>query len=73
MRSHKFTGSWGVAPSVPVQEDESLSLQVLGAFSFALQMLDLESDQGSEKETSFLWYQVSSKNPWLSLVGLCVQ
>ena len=21
----------------------------------------------------FLWYQVSSENPWLSLVGLCVQ
>ena len=33
-----FTGSWGVALSEPVQEDESPSLQVLGAFSLALWM-----------------------------------
>ena len=33
--SHGFTGSWGVALPVPVQEDESLSLQVLGASSLA--------------------------------------
>ena len=36
--SHVFTGSWGVALSVPVQEDESPSLQVLGVSSFALWM-----------------------------------
>ena len=36
--SHGFTGSWGVALLVPVREDESLSLQVLGAFSLALWM-----------------------------------
>ena len=36
--SHGFTGSWGVALSVPVQEDESPSLQVLGASSLALHM-----------------------------------
>ena len=59
--------------SVPVQEDESPSLQVLGASSLALRMWDLDSDQGSEMETYFLWYQVSSDNPWLSLVGPCVQ
>ena len=29
--SHGFTGSWGVALLVPVWEDESPSLQVLGA------------------------------------------
>ena len=33
-----FTGSWGVVLSVPVHEDESLSLQVLGASSLALWM-----------------------------------
>ena len=36
--SHGFTGSWGVALPVPVQEDKSLSLQVLGASSVALWM-----------------------------------
>ena len=36
--SHGFTGSWGVALSVSVQEDESLNLQVLGASSLALWM-----------------------------------
>jgi len=36
--SHGFTGSWGVALPVPVQEDESLSLQVLGASSLAIWM-----------------------------------
>ena len=34
--SHGFTGSWDVALPVPVREDESLSLQVLGASSLAL-------------------------------------
>ena len=62
-----------MALPVPVQEDESLSLQGLGASSLALRICDLDSDQGSEMETYFLWYQVSSENPWLSLVGLCVQ
>ena len=38
LRGHGFSGSWGVALSVPVQEDESLSLQVLGASSLALRM-----------------------------------
>ena len=28
----------------------------------------MDSDQGSEMETKFLWYQASSENPWLSLV-----
>ena len=37
--------------SVPVQEDENPSLQVLGASSLALWMRDLDSDQGSETET----------------------
>ena len=41
----------GVALSVPVQEDESPSLQVLGASSLALQLSDLDSNQGSEMET----------------------
>ena len=45
------TGSWGVALPVPVREDESPSLQVLGASSLALWMRDLDSDQGSEMET----------------------
>jgi len=36
--SHGFTGSWSVALSVPVQEDESPSLQLLGASSLALWM-----------------------------------
>ena len=36
--SHGFTGSWGVALPVPVQEDERLSLQDLGASSLALCM-----------------------------------
>ena len=36
---------------VPVREDESLSLQVLGASILALWMRDLDSDQGSEMET----------------------
>jgi len=36
--SHGFTGSWGVALPVPVQEDENLSLQVLGASSLSLRM-----------------------------------
>ena len=49
--SHGFTGSWGVALSVPVQEDVSPSLLVLGASSLALWMRDLNSDQGSEMET----------------------
>ena len=31
--SHGFTRSWGVALPVPVWEDESLSLQVLGTSS----------------------------------------
>ena len=46
--SHGFTGSWCVALPVPVQEDESPSLQVLSASSLALQMSDLDTDQGSE-------------------------
>ena len=71
--SHGFTRSWGVALLVAVCEDESPSLQFLGASSLALRMLDLDSDQGSETEIYFLWYQFSSENPWLSLVGLCVQ
>ena len=49
--SHGFTGSLGVALPVPVQEDESPSLQVLGASSLALWMGHLDSDQGSEMET----------------------
>ena len=36
--SHGFIGSWGVALPVPVQDDESLSLQVLAASSLALWM-----------------------------------
>ena len=40
-----------MALSVPVQDDESLSLQVIGTSSLALRMLDLDSDQGSEMET----------------------
>ena len=36
--SHGFTGSWGVALPVPVREDESPSLQVLGASILALWM-----------------------------------
>ena len=40
-----------MALPVTVQENESLSLQVLGASSLALWMLDLDSDQGSEMET----------------------
>ena len=38
LRSHGFTGSWGVALPVPVREDKSPSLQVLGASSLALWM-----------------------------------
>ena len=34
--SHGFTGSWGVALLIPVREDESLSLQALGASCLAL-------------------------------------
>ena len=49
--SHGFTGSWGVALLIPVQDDESPSLQVLGTSSLALQMSDLDSDQESETET----------------------
>ena len=36
--SHGFTGSWGVALLVRVQDDESPNLQVLGASSLALWM-----------------------------------
>ena len=36
--SLRFTGSWGVALPLPVREDESPSLQVLGASSPALWM-----------------------------------
>ena len=49
---------WGVMDSldhgvlsVPVQEDERPSLQVLCASSLALRMCDLDFDQGSETET----------------------
>ena len=51
--SHGFTGSWGVVLPVTVREDESPSLQVLGASSLALEYGcdDLDSDQGSEMET----------------------
>jgi len=49
--SHGFTGSWGVALSVPVKEDESPTLQVLGASGLAVQMRDLESDKGPDMET----------------------
>ena len=41
----------GVVLSVPVQKDESPSLQVLGVSSLALRMCDLDSDQKSETET----------------------
>ena len=34
----------------PVQEDESPSLQVLGASNVALRMRDLDYDHGSETE-----------------------
>ena len=51
LESHGFTGSFGVALSVPVREDESPSLWVLGASSLALWMRNLDSDQGSEMET----------------------
>ena len=33
--SHGFIGSWGVVLPVPVREDKSPSLQVLGASSLA--------------------------------------
>ena len=46
-----FTGSWGVVLSVPVQDDESPSLQVLRASNLALQMCDLDYDDESETET----------------------
>jgi len=36
--SHGFIGSWGVVLPVPVQEEESLRLEVLGASSLALWM-----------------------------------
>ena len=36
---------------VLVREDESPSLQVLGASTLALKMRDLDFDQGSETET----------------------
>ena len=36
---------------VPVWEDESPSLQVLGGSSLALWMRDFDSEQGSETET----------------------
>ena len=36
--SHGFIGSWGVAVSVPLQEEKNPSLQVLGASSLALRM-----------------------------------
>ena len=49
--SVEFTGSCGVVLVVPVQEDESPILQVLGASSLALRMCDLGSDQGSETAT----------------------
>ena len=38
LRNHGFTGSYGVALSVPVQEDKSPSLHVLGASNIALWM-----------------------------------
>ena len=41
-----------MALPVPVREDESPSLQVLGASSLALWMQDLDSDQGSEFKVS---------------------
>ena len=40
-----------MALPVPGREDESSSLQVLGASSLALQLSDLDSNQGSEMET----------------------
>ena len=40
-----------VALSVPVQVDESPSLQVVGASSLVIRMCDLDSDQRSETET----------------------
>ena len=49
--SHGFIVSWGMALSVPVQEDKNLSLKVLGASSLVLPMRDLDSDQESEMET----------------------
>ena len=36
--SHGVTGSWGVVPSVPMQEDESLNLEFLGISSLTLGM-----------------------------------
>ena len=36
--SRAFIGSWGVVLSLPVQDDKSPSLQVLGASSLALRM-----------------------------------
>ena len=36
--SHGFTGSWGVALPVLVQDDKSQSLQVFGASRLVLQM-----------------------------------
>ena len=40
----------GCGASVPVREDEILSLQVLGASSLALWMRDFDSDQGAEMD-----------------------
>ena len=40
-----------MALPVPLQEDDILSLQLLGASSLALWMRDLDSDEGSETET----------------------
>ena len=40
-----------MALSIPMQEDEILSLQVLGPSSLALLVWDLDSDQGSEMES----------------------
>ena len=72
--SHGFTGSWGVALSVPVQGDERSSRQVLGAFSLALRRLSESWTLTRDQRRRFNSFGTRSlENPWLSLVGLCVQ
>ena len=44
LRSHGFTGSWGVALSILVQEDESPSFQVLPVFIYGCETCTLTRD-----------------------------
>ena len=61
-----------MALPIPVQKEQSPSVQDPGAPCPSLWMQDMDIDQEPKAEAELLWNNVSLQNLWVLLVGLCV-